>query len=235
MMMIKKLCFIMLMFFASNLYSQDVKWEKPDYNLIETEIAKEDSDLYYPKLMKRYLETDAAMTLDERRYLYYGYSFQKAYSPYGHSNYTDSLISILNKGELDSTDLRDVIRFSDKVLNEVPFDLRTMNYKLYACRELGETELFNVESIKTGMLLDALLSTGDGVSIETAYYVIYTSHEYFLLSMYGLNFTSQSLIDGCDYMQVAENEYDIEGIYFNVSACFRALNKMFDKNKTDEE
>jgi hypothetical protein len=91
------------------------------------------------------------------------------------------------------------------------------------------------ESIKTGMLLDALLSTGDGVSIQTAYYVINTSHEYYLLSMYGLQFTSQALIEGCDYMQVSENEYGIEGIYFNVSACFRALNKMYDRNKTDEE
>nr|MDA3843513.1 DUF4919 domain-containing protein [Candidatus Kapabacteria bacterium] len=208
---------------------------KPDYDLIETEIAKEDSDLYYHKLMKRYLEADTTMTLDERRYLYYGYSFQKAYSPYGHSNYSDSLISILKKDELDSNDFRKVIIIADKVLKEIPFDLRTMNYKMYACRELEETELLYTESIKTGMLLDALLSTGDGVSIQTAYYVINTSHEYYLLSMYGLQFTSQALIEGCDYMQVSENEYGIEGIYFNVSACFRALNKMYDRNKTDEE
>jgi len=48
--------------------------------------------------------------------------------------------------------------------------------------------------------------------------VINTSDEYFLLSVFGFEFGgTQSLTRPCDYLELAENESGIEGLYFTLS------------------
>ncbi|MCW8981765.1 MAG: DUF4919 domain-containing protein, partial [Altibacter sp.] len=87
---------------------------------------------------------------------------------------------------------------------------------------------FEKTYVRMSTVFDALLSSGNGVSKEEAFYVIYTSHEYDLLNLLGFQFGGmQQLIEHYDYLTVAKNEAGIEGFYFDVSPCLNAMSKMF--------
>jgi len=78
-------------------------------------------------------------------------------------------------------------------------------------------------------LIKVIRSTGDGESCETGYHVLDISHEYVLLSYYGFQVEQQSLIHdkkhSCDLMKLQDNEYGVEGIYFNIDKMFGTLEK----------
>lgn len=224
----KSFIFTLLFFCTITVFSQDWQFEKPDYKKIKKNIRDESSSLYYPLLMDRYDKGDTTMTLEEKRHLYFGYSFQPEYSPYGSSDYMDSLKTILSKDTLGTADHEKMIIFSDSILREYPFDLRVMSYRLYALEKQGDMAAFNITRHKMDLLVDALLSSGNGLTKKDAFYVIFISHEYFLLNILGLPFGGkQSLIEHYDYLETGENPYGIEGLYFDISRCLDSLNKMF--------
>ncbi|WP_452223776.1 DUF4919 domain-containing protein [Lacinutrix chionoecetis] len=225
-----KYFFITLFLVAGlNSFGQDeIEFKAPDYKKIEKTISKKKSDLFYKKLMKRFLDADSTMSLVEKRHLYYGFTFNEKYSPYSRSEFTDSLRTILNKPKLEETDFKNIIKFSNEIFKENPFDIRTYNYVMYAYDELGNKPELEKAIIKVNMIVDALLSSGDGISKKTAFYVIYTTHEYDLISILGFKFGGmQSLIEHYDRLTLAENEYGFESFYFDVSPCLNSMSKMF--------
>jgi len=209
-------------------FSKGIETEKPDYKKIGKEISKESSDYYYPKLMEKFKNADTTMTLEEKRHLYYGYTFQEQYAPYEDPDYVDSLKVVLQKEQHGPADLNKIVVFSDSILSENPFDLSILSYQLYALEGLKDLILFDKKMAQATIIIDALLSSGDGRTQKTAFYVIETSHEYELLGILGLQFGGQqSLIEHYDYLEVAENQFGIEGLYFDVSPCLNSLKDMF--------
>lgn len=224
----KLIMFAILFLFLKQGFSQNQNFEQPDYKKIAIAIKDSDSNLFYNKLMQRYHASDTTMTLNERRHLYFGYVNNEKYAPYGNSNFNDSLSIVLNKKNIEMSDFDLLNKFSDAILKEYPFDLRTMNIKLYALEKMFKITEFQNCLTKATMVLDAILSTGDGLSKETAFYVINPSHEYDILDIIGFQFgDEQRLIDHYDYLKLAENDSNIEGLYFDVSPCLNALNNMF--------
>ncbi len=219
---------LIVLFSCSHLFGQNLKLEKPNYSKIEKAIKKDQSELYYPKLMQRFLDSDTGMSPEEKRHLYYGFSFQPGYAPYGHSDYEDSLNSILEKGSPNEQEYEKMIRFADSALLYNPFNNRVINAQLVAYEKLGNTDSFDKKLNQMRIIFDALFSSGDGRSKKTAFYVIYTSHEYDLLNVLDFEFGGeQSLIEHYDYLKVAPNSYGIEGLYFDVSPCLNSLNLKF--------
>ncbi len=165
------------------------------------------------------------MTLEERRHLYYGYSFQKEYSPYSRADEEKKLRELLQKENADKKDLEKIIEYTDAILKLYPFSLRIKEYRIYSFRELGKNAEAEKESLQATIIIDAMLSTGNGVEKETCFYVINTLNEYEILNLLGFDFGGkQSLIDGqYDYLTLAENPYQLEGFYFDVSRCLQSL------------
>ncbi|WP_460546254.1 DUF4919 domain-containing protein, partial [Echinicola sediminis] len=114
------------------------------------------------------------------------------------------------------------------ILASNPFDLRAMNYQLYAFEQLGDKVNFEKKIIQYTILIDALISSGDGSSTENAFHVIEVNHEYQLVDILGFEFGGmQSLLEGnYDYLTLKDNDLGLEGLYFDVSSCFKALSKM---------
>lgn len=215
---------LIVLFSCSHLFGQNLKLEKPNYSKIEKAIKKDQSELYYPKLMQRFLDSDTNMSLEEKRHLYYGFSFQPGYAPYGHSDYEDSLNSFLQKGSPNEQEYEKMIRFADSALLYNPFNNRVINAQLVAYEKLGNSDSFDKKLNQMRIIFDALFSSGDGRSKKTAFYVIYTSHEYDLLNVLDFEFGGeQGLIEHYDYLKVAPNSYGIEGLYFDVSPCLNSL------------
>ncbi len=209
-------------------WSQDWDFSPPNYQQIASNIASESSPYFYKTLMQRFKSGDTTMTIEEKRHLYYGYSFQKEYAPYSHSEYLDSIQAIMQKGQNVISDLDDIIRYGDEVLKENPFDLRAISYQLFALEQQGDQEAFMPKLMQFRAVIEAMLSTGDGISKETAFHVIYTAHEYVLVDILGFAFGgTQSLIEHYDYLTLAENVAGLEGMYFDVKVCLNSMSKLF--------
>ncbi|MBR9914103.1 MAG: DUF4919 domain-containing protein [Algicola sp.] len=104
-----------------------------------------------------------------------------------------------------------------------------MNYQLYVLENTGDKALFNKKVIQLNTLFDALISSGNGTTKEDAFYVIETTHEYDLISILGLTFGGQqSHIEHYDYLTLAANEAEIEGLYFDITPCLNSLSRMFE-------
>lgn len=207
-----------------NVSGQNTEFKAPDYNGIKSIMNDIESEYYYPKLMERYVNSDTTLSFQDFRVLYYGFLFTDAYSPYGQSDYLDSINFIANKDTLLEDDYRSIIKYERLVLKEYPFNLRDLNALAYSYFQIGDTLSMLFTDFKINMIINTILYTGDGKKEKTAWHVISVSHEYDILGLLGFQFGgSQSLTNkGCDYLEVQENEYDIKGFYFDV-------NKILDK------
>jgi len=74
-------------------------------------------------------------------------------------------------------------------------------------------------------IITTILSSGDGVSKETAMHVISTRDEYIIINVLGFTYGgSQSLVKGnYDYLTLMQNEFDLKGFYFSVERLFAHL------------
>ena len=100
---------------------------------------------------------------------------------------------------------------------------------MYALEQIGDRRNFEKKIVQLDIIVDALMSSGDGISKETAFYVINTSHEYALLGILGFGFGGQqSLIEHYDYLTLAENKEGVKGLYFDVSPCLKSLSGLLD-------
>ena len=220
----KQLILLLLLFCCCFSYAQDWEYESPDYEQIEEAIQQKNSHLFYESLMDRFLAADSTMTLEEKRHLYYGYSFHEEYSPYATSDYNDSLKVIFQQEELDSLDYQKIIVFTDSMLLGNPFDINALEYQLFSAEQSQNLELFEKRMNQLSAIVDAVLSSGTGVSKKEAFYVINVSHEYNILDMLGLPYGgSQHLTEHYDYLSLGENNANLEGLYFDVSRCLSTL------------
>jgi hypothetical protein len=215
--------------FSFSVLAQNYNIEKPDYDKIEKNISDVNSNFFYENLFKRYLAADTTLSIDEKRHIYYGYTFQKEYNPMSNSNFEDSLRIYYRKPELTNSDYPKIIEFSEKVLEENPFDLRALHFSMIAYEQNQNSSAYLKNRFKFDLIIDVIMSSGDGIAKDSAFYVIYVSHEYDLIDIIGFNFGGeQSLIDNqFDYLKLDTNQYHLEGFYFDISPSLNYLGNLF--------
>lgn len=201
---------------------------KPDYKLIEKNIKRKNSGFYYPELVTRFNEGDKTLDLHEKVHLYFGFVFHENYRPYSESSVNTVMNNIPEQQMHQKASLEKIVFRTDSILSENPFNLDALNYALFALDELHDYVKFNRRLFQARSILEAILHTGDGLSIKTCYYVISPAHEYHVLRYLGYRFGgSQSLIGNCDRLSVESNADGIEGLYFDVTPCFNHLSSIF--------
>lgn len=221
----KPLFSFILLIITIGAFSQTEEFSKPDYTQIEKNVGDKKSPLYFDTLFERYKKADSTMTIEEKRHLYYGYSYQKNYSPYSISESQEDLNNILRKQDSDKKTFEKLIKISTKVLEDFPFSIRIKEYRIYAYKQLGKYKEARAEEIQASIIIDAILSTGDGTTQENSFFVINTTNEYEILDIMGFRFGGeQELIDHkYDYLTLAENSYNIKGFYFDVTRLFESF------------
>jgi len=222
--MTKKLFIILtILFVFSNLaISQDQEIRPIKFKKLKKEIRKQRSPFYYPVLFQRYLDLDTSLTYEEFRYLYYGFTFQDAYSPYGIPALQDSLISYLSRQELLRAEYQVAARIGGQLLRESPFRLRETFITAVAYEMAGDGKMSSIYFSFFEKQVDAIMSSGDGLSTNTAFVVIYIRDEYEMLEVLGFKFGGgQALLAGdYDKLELEENPYGVEALYFDVSRLF---------------
>jgi hypothetical protein len=212
-------------------FAEDTLINAPDYKTIKTIINDKKSESYYPKLMERYNNSDTSLSIENFRTLYYGFLFTDLYSPYPMSKFNDSISSILRKDTLFKNDYISLIKYENLILQDCPFNLRDLNMLAYSYSQIGDTLSANLNVFKLNMTIKTILSTGDGREEKSAWHVISVSHEYDILQVLGFEFGGKQMLttNGCDYLEVQENEYNITGFYFDVQMILEKERESFKK------
>lgn len=195
--------------------------EAPDFDSIEVEINDRTSPFYYPRLMEEFERNDTTMKLDKYRRLYYGVLLREDFDPYRPSAaHTADPALLTNYSLLTREECDTIIKYSQNALADNPFDLVQIYNLSRALKARGRTSLADIWTYKLRQLLMAILSSGTGTDMETAWHVIEPQHEYILLNALGLTAKKQIFIDPCfDYITVTDSDgRDVGGFYFNVSA-----------------
>lgn len=224
--MVRHLIGIAILFTAFTAVAQKNQFTPPDYKKISKAISKPGTEFYYPLLMERYRENDTTLTPHEYYLLYYGYTLQPGYAPYGHLPLVDSLMTILHDKQLLPGQYDKAATLCNAILDKNPFDLRFLDPLIYVYRMQGKNDLASRLEFRLGRIVETIFSTGDGLSEKTAFHVIAISHEYDMLRALGFGFAGEQSLtrNQCDYLKVARNDYGIDGMYFNVSALLKTMN-----------
>lgn len=216
--------------FLSNGLSWEDSFLQPDYEQIKKNIEDNQSEFYYPLIWEKYQQGDSTMTLEESRHLYYGYVFHKSYSPYLTAPNWEQINNILNKDEPTIDEWEELASLLNVSLSVEPFSCRYLYYQSIAYNALNKLEEADKNLWKIGCIIDAFLSTGDGLLKETAIHVISVSNEYDYLFMNDFSMNSQALVHGgYDVLYLNPNEFGLEEMWFDVNQPLNRLNSTFDE------
>lgn len=196
----------------------------PDYDQINQEARDANSDHYYPSLLKRYQIGDTTLTLEDYRYLYYGYPEQPDYKPLLQSQYADSLERAFGrKTSPTADDYRRVVRYAGNILLEEPFSMRDMNALAFAYQMLEEPELAARQMRKIQGVMDAILSTGEGLSEESPWHITYVRDAEDILNILGARYTRMLIISRSVGFIPVSNMPDKrhKGYYFDYSEVYK--------------
>lgn len=207
----KIILFTLLLSFST--YSQTII----NYDLINKNNRNQFSEFYYPELMKKFQVGDTTLTLEQKRHLYYGYTFQENFKQFKFNGLLDSISKYeqLNTNEA----LLKALDFRKEILDKNPFETGVIDGKLGIYKKLGNQEEFMKGIHQISLIFDAILSSGDGLSKETAFSITSVSAEYEIISLLGFDpIKEPTVIDkNLEFVEVASNDKNVKGIYFDVS------------------
>ena len=181
--------------------------EAPDYRQIRTQIQNAKGPNYYPTLMRRYLANDTTLSLLQYRALYYGFTLQEDFVPYqAERKQLFEVRKSLSQSKGNPKLCPEAIKVSQAALDDNPFDLMAIQTMAFAYLQLRDTVSYQLWNDKQNSLLDAIISSGDGETQESAIHVINIEHEYEVLNRLGLKIEKDSLCSNqVEYIRVKEN------------------------------
>ena len=187
---------------------------KIDYSEIKAKVEDKNSSTYYPILLQRFNDFDSTLTIDDYALIYYGFSFQDAYL----KNQPDE--RALNKLQKEEN-YEDLILEAKKILSVNPVSLKANDCLIDALQETGrpETEWKKYQD-RFRAIRRVIASSGNGMSCESAYKVIYVSDEYNMIYTYFdvEKVHSQKLSGLCDQFEVDPTEYlNSKVVFFDIS------------------
>ncbi len=220
----KRVLFL-LVFSALLQASGQHNFQKVDREAIRLSVTDSSSAGYYPRLLSRFNDFDTTLTLNDYRLLYYGFVFQPGYSAYGDIRTKEIQESIGAKKYMEAS------LTIDSVLAKVPISLRANYQKAVALYLMDSLSMPYPEYIlRYNKLVGAILSSGDGLTCETAFKTIFVADEYeiiyrhFAIEKVG----GQALVYPCDRMTVTpNNRFTKTSLYFDTSDSFNQMKTLF--------
>lgn len=207
-----------LTIFGAN--AQEQETVSPDYAAIKTNTQDPSSPYYYPVLLTRFNAADTSMTVQERRHLYYGYTFNE--NSVNHANVVDAemkLGEILHKQSPTAQDMEDVVAYTTTILEAFPFSVNVTEYRMYCLKALNRHAEAAKDRERVAMIIDAMLSSGDGTSPETSIHVIDAQNKYELVGALGYATQGEEYLisNKYNYLIIDENAYNVPGLFFDVA------------------
>jgi hypothetical protein len=158
------------MLFSISIYSQveDIDFiYSRDFNKILALTKLESSDLFYPKLFKRFLASDSTLTNYEVLALQIGYTDNDNYWPYQDVKMERRIWALNENKEFEKA-----IKTCDTLLHRNPFNILACREKNYAFENLDKADSADYYFDRFDKIVRSDFSTGDGKSYETSWFVL---------------------------------------------------------------
>jgi hypothetical protein len=140
------------------------------------------SNYYYPKLEEKIKNNPSKISTDDCFYLYYGQIFQKKYAPL-------SFLGNPERGNFEKVAMngvcKKILELGIPLLEQNPIDLTVLLSVCNCISNKGYTDTAYYFEQRYKKLLDAILSTGDGNSINTAIKIVNMEDDYILKGVLG--------------------------------------------------
>lgn len=207
----------------------------PDMEAIAKASVDENSQYYYPTLLKAFMANDTTMTATDFQYFYYGTMFQEDYDPYREAPnqaLLQELMPIYAKEKRTRADRGKMLDYAMQVLEDNPIDLRQLTNRIYVYEQNGKNDLAKIWQYKLNHLLLVIAASGTGIDPDNAFIVVYPQHEYDFLNLSKHTASSQRFEPPYfDYIEVTTgDQQDQKGYYFNISEL---LHQYFEKHPSE--
>jgi hypothetical protein len=136
---------------------------------------------------------------------------------------------------LNEKDYTKAIEYAENILKNNYVDIEAQLVAAVAYRDSNKPEQEKIHRFAANGLINSILSSGHGESLEKAFTVISTNEEYVILRVLGLSLKTQALLhaDGHNYDRmdaVDPKTNETVTFYFNIDLPFGALEKGFKKS-----
>jgi len=175
----------------------------------------------YEALLEKVKKQDPAVNFKDLRF---AYTETKQYKPYGGDRETrKAMFEAINAKEYDQAFL-----LSEKILASNYLDINAHFVAYAANKHLGHSERTEYHKYVFSNLMKSISDSGDGKTMETAFFVISTDEEYALFNFMGLRPTGQALIEDkghhYDQMTAIDPQTNQSSTYFfNIDKPFNWL------------
>lgn len=189
--------------------------------------AQEPGKQKYEALLERVKAGDATVSFKDLRM---AYTESPEYAPYGGDTETrKSMLSALTGKDYDKA-----LEYAGKILKQKYVDITAHLVSNIAYNELKNAERAKYHHGVVEGLVQSILRSGDGKTLETAFVVIATDEEYALFNILRLKAVSQSLVHDKDHSYDRMDAVDLKTnqkttFYFNIDIPFNWLSKSLKK------
>ncbi|MBD5234746.1 MAG: DUF4919 domain-containing protein [Bacteroidales bacterium] len=199
---------------------------KPDLEAIAKASVDENSQYYYPRLLKSFLANDTTMTAEEFQYFYYGTMFQEDYDPYREAPnpaLLNELLPVYAREKRTRADRDKMLDYALQVIDDNPVDLRQLTNRIFVYEQNRKYDLAKIWQYKLNHLLLVIAASGTGADTDNAFIVVYPQHEYDFLNLSGITAKSQEFQPPhFDYISVNnQSGKGLEGYYFNIEEILK--------------
>jgi len=189
--------------------------------------SQEPGKLKYEALLEKVKAGDTTVNFKDLRM---AYTESPGYSPYGGDGEAGKSMF----AALKDKDYNKALGYADTILKQKYVDIFAHMVSALAYTELKNAERAKYHQAVVQGMIQSILKSGDGKSIETAYVVIATDEEYALFNALGLRRGSQSLVKDKDHNYdrmdaVDRKTNETSTLYFNIDIPFNWLSKSLKK------
>ncbi|MGM9859308.1 MAG: DUF4919 domain-containing protein [Muribaculaceae bacterium] len=199
---------------------------RPDLEAIRVASLDEESPYYYPRLLTEFMKNDTTMSDVDFQYFYYGTFFQEDYDPYrqvGNPDQLAVLAPLFNKTTWTRSERKQILDFAMAVLADNPVNLRQLTNRIFVYQQNGKNDLAKIWQYKLNHLLKVIASSGNGLTPETAWVVVYPHDEYDFLNISGITAREQEFVAPYyDHILInRKDEKQPEGYYFDIEEILK--------------
>lgn len=155
-----------MLLFSHNLQAQKFDYQK-DYNTILEQSKKKDSPFFYNSLLKRFQLNDTTLTDKEVLAFMIGFTGQANYLPYEYIDIERQIYQLNDEKKFEAA-----LIVCDTFLLTHPASQQAFIEKAYAFHKVGKEDSAKQYMRKFDRIMEAMASTGDGLTAETAVFAV---------------------------------------------------------------
>lgn len=175
---------VFLLFLGANAFEQTPPVSPPfnyqrDFKTILEQTKEKTSDLYYQKLLIRFLNNDSALTRAETLALMIGYTENPHYKPYEDMGTEKEIFDMNEEGDYEGALVE-----SKNYLQKHPLSLRVLKERSYSYHQLRKADSAKYFMDLVDKVMGAMIYSGKGKTQETPIFSLgLIDGEYFILNV----------------------------------------------------